>query len=50
MREEQEGSRRVASRAWHSVSPESPIVDLTLLASILSFVCVAVSETLKQLS
>jgi hypothetical protein len=31
---------------------ESPIVELTLLASIssrLSFVCVAVSETLKQL-
>ena len=38
--------------AWHSVSRESPIVDLTLPASIssrLSFVYVAVSETLKQL-
>jgi hypothetical protein len=41
-----------ASRAWHSASPESPIVDLTLPASIssrLSFVYVAVSETLEQL-
>src|SRR5206468_8453090 len=38
--------------AWHSVFPESPIADLTLLASISSrrsFVCVAASETLEQL-
>jgi hypothetical protein len=47
--------------AWHSMSRESPDclpcrsgvrrqVDLTLLASILSFVCAAVSETLTQFS
>jgi hypothetical protein len=36
--------------AWHSVFPESPIVDLTLSISLrLSSVCAAVSETLKHL-
>src|SRR5206468_11413342 len=39
-------------RAWRSVVRGSPLVDLTLLASIsspLAFVCLAVSETLEKL-